>query len=185
MARKWETDVLTVKTDEARVTDVVVPAEWVAAGSLPPVCAWHGIAATRSRDVRFSGASGGRRDTARLPGCDRCVRDQRVERGVALAVLVVVAAFVRFALGALVQDDPARLLSYLVMALPCLAGFRTQPYLWKRVTGTVGSGGWVLLRGVHPGFAAAALEAKQALTRIDRPPVEPEARSGPARRTPA
>ena len=166
------------------MTDVVVPAEWVVASGLPAVCAWHGIAATRSRDIRLSGPSGGRRATGRLPGCDRCLRDQRVERGVALAALVVVAVLVRFALGTLVQDGPARLLSYLVLALPCLAGFR-MPFLWNRVTGNVGSGGWVRLRGVHPGFATAALEAKQALTRVDGLHGEPEARSGPARRTPA
>jgi uncharacterized membrane protein YdcZ (DUF606 family) len=173
--------------------NVGVPTSWVAQNHLPPVCARHGVPATKAEKRTFATApprwsyllivlgvliflivvlaTRTKVDT-NLPACEQCGKDRKrfwVYVAVAGAVSVAV-----FATGAAIPSDGLTLLGFfLLLATLILACLRDR----FRVSGTMSRDrAWVNLKGIHEKFAAeisGALAAPPPST-VPSGPIQPD-----------
>ena len=151
---------------------VQVPAHWVAANYLPPICARHGGPATSNQQRKFytraplwtyvliplgllifAIVTVSMRTTVatRLPTCGQCSADRR--RFIAGVISLWVATIGVIVLGAQIGSDALVTLGFLALVLDLIACF-TGDYF--RVGGHVSQDRvWVNFKGVDDAFAAA------------------------------
>lgn len=151
---------------------VQVPAHWVAANYLPPICARHGVPATSFSQRKFYTKAPAWtyvfiligllifaiitlaiRTTVpcRLPTCGQCSVDRR--RFIAGVLSIWVATIAVIVLGVQLTSDALVVLGF-VATVPALIACFTGDYF--RVGGHVSQDrAWVIFKGVHDTFAAA------------------------------